>query len=121
MKRAYTTAVALLLCSTAALAQSSGGSGGSGGTSGGATGSTGTTQGRSSSQNPSTQGTTPGVTAPSPSEGATEGRAPGANPSNPQDLNQRQNPQDMTRPGAGNPQDLSTGTGTPQIAVPERR
>jgi hypothetical protein len=71
MKRAYTTAVALLLCSTAALAQSSGGSGGSGGTSGGATGSTGTTQGRSSSQNPSTQGTTPGVTAPSPSEGAT--------------------------------------------------
>ena len=42
MKRARMTAVALLLCSTTALAQ---GSGGSGGTSGGATGSTGTTQG----------------------------------------------------------------------------
>jgi hypothetical protein len=118
MKRACMTAVALLLCSTAALAQ---GSGGSGGTSGGATGSTGTTQGRSSSQNPSSQGATPGVTAPSPSEGATTGRAPGANPSNPQDLNQRQNPQDLTRPGGGNSQDLSSGTGTSQIAVPERR
>lgn len=115
-KRARMTAAALLLCSTAALAQ---GSGGSGGASGGATGSTGTTQGRSSSQNPSSQGTTPGVTAPSPSEGATTGRAPGANPSNPQDLNQRQNPQDLAR--RKQLSRLIEWLRTPQIAIPERR
>jgi hypothetical protein len=33
--------------------------------------------------------------------------APSVNPSNPQDLTNRGNPQDMTLPGAGNPQDLT--------------
>jgi hypothetical protein len=37
---------------------------------------------------------------------ATAGWAPGVNPSNPQDLTNRGNPQDLTLPGAGNPQDL---------------
>jgi hypothetical protein len=44
--------------------------------------------------------------APSPSDGATTGRGPGINPSNPQDQSGRSNPQDLTRPGGSNPQDL---------------
>jgi hypothetical protein len=35
-----------------------------------------------------------------------QGYGPGVNPSNPQDLTHRSNPQDMTAPGASNPQDL---------------
>jgi hypothetical protein len=34
------------------------------------------------------------------------GLAPGANPGNSQDLINRSNPQDLTRPGGSNPQDL---------------
>jgi hypothetical protein len=34
------------------------------------------------------------------------GLAPGVNPSNLQDLTNRSNPQDLTRPGGSNPQDL---------------
>src|SRR5215470_14943973 len=34
------------------------------------------------------------------------GYAPGVNPSNPQDLTYRSNPQDLLVPGASNPQDL---------------
>jgi hypothetical protein len=37
---------------------------------------------------------------------ARAGLAPGVNPSNPQDQTNRSNPQDMTLPGASNPQDL---------------
>jgi hypothetical protein len=62
---------------------------------------------------------TPGFTTPSPSDGTTTGRGPGVNPSNPQDLTGRSNPQDLTTPRARNPQDGST-PGTPQIMVPER-
>jgi hypothetical protein len=35
-----------------------------------------------------------------------QGYAPGVNPSNPQDLTNRSNPQSLTVPGASNPQDL---------------
>ena len=34
------------------------------------------------------------------------GYAPGVNPSNPQDLTHRSNPQDLLAPGGNNPQDL---------------
>src|SRR5688572_3897313 len=34
------------------------------------------------------------------------GYGPGVNPSNPQDLSGRSNPQDLTAPGGSNPQDL---------------
>jgi hypothetical protein len=34
------------------------------------------------------------------------GYAPGVNPSNPQDLTNRSNPQDLLAPGGSNPQDL---------------
>jgi hypothetical protein len=34
------------------------------------------------------------------------GYPPGVNPSNPQDMTHRANPQDLTLPGASNPQDL---------------
>ena len=37
---------------------------------------------------------------------AAAGFAPGVNPNNPQDLTNRSNPQDLTLPGASNPQDL---------------
>jgi hypothetical protein len=42
------------------------------------------------------------------------------NPANPQDMTRRNNPQDMTLPGARNPQDMRD-TGTPTIIAPERR
>jgi hypothetical protein len=42
------------------------------------------------------------------------------NPANPQDMTRRGNPQDMTLPGARNPQDMRD-TGTPVIIAPERR
>jgi hypothetical protein len=44
------------------------------------------------------------ITPPSPR--ATVGVPPGVNPGNPQDLSNRSNPQNMTLPGASNPQDL---------------
>jgi hypothetical protein len=56
-----------------------------------------------------TGGVTPntgGVTNPSmPSNSSTVG-APRSNPSNSQDISGKSNPQDLTRPGATNPQDL---------------
>jgi hypothetical protein len=50
--------------------------------------------------------TNPGMIVPSPSSEATVGRA-GVNPSNPQDLTNLGNPQDLTLPRASNPQDLT--------------
>ena len=56
-----------------------------------------------------TGGVTPntgGTTNPStPSNSSTVG-APRSNPSNSQDISGKSNPQDLTRPGATNPQDL---------------
>jgi len=46
-------------------------------------------------------------TIPQPSNDATVGYGAGKNPSNPQDLSNRGNPQDLTRSGASNPQDLT--------------
>jgi hypothetical protein len=61
------------------------------------------------------------LTTPSPSDSATTGRGPGVNPSNPQDLVGRSNPQDLTRPGGSNPQNLNqVAPGVPNIAAPER-
>jgi hypothetical protein len=80
-----TTVTALLIGSSVALAQN---------TSGGA--------GTSPSPSPIAPA---GPTAQSnPNQPGTVGQAPGVNPSNPQDLSNRSNPQDMTRPGANNPQ-----------------
>jgi hypothetical protein len=44
---------------------------------------------------------------PQPSNEATAGFGAGVNPSNPQDLSSRGNPQDLTRSGASNPQNLT--------------
>jgi|SRR5712671_1244643 len=88
---------------------------GSGGSSGGSPGSSGSTSGSPSSS------TTPEVvsptsprsqnpqTPPAPSDSTTVGRSPGTNPSDPQDLTNRSNPQDLTLPGANNPQDMTSG------------
>jgi hypothetical protein len=135
MKRLCAIATALViisgLLSGAAVAQSSGGTGGSG-SSGGAAGSGAGTSGTGSpgaapgssntapgsfNTTPNTT-TTPGITTPSPSDGATTGRGPGVNPSNPQDMKGRSNPQDLTSPRAKNPQD--GGGSVPRIMVPER-
>jgi hypothetical protein len=86
MKRLYTTIAIFLLSGSLALAQGIGGATGPVGS-----GTTGPT-----SPNP----------VPVPSEGATVGKAPGVNPSNAQDLTNRSNPQDLTKPGGSNPQDL---------------
>jgi hypothetical protein len=83
MKRLYATMAILLLSGGLALAQTN-----RGGT-GPSTGS-----GTTSPLNPSM--------APPPAVGL----PPGVNPSNSQDLTNRSNPQDLTRPGASNPQDL---------------
>jgi hypothetical protein len=53
----------------------------------------------------SRSGTNPGMSMAAPSSEPTAGRA-GVNPSNPQDLTNRGNPQDLTLPRASNPQDL---------------
>ena len=107
------TAGLVLMLGGAALSQTSGGTAGSPGA---APGSSNTAPG---SLNPTPNTTvTPGVTTPSPSDGATTGRGPGVNPSNPQDMIGRSNPQDLTTPRAKNPQD--GGGSVPQIMVPER-
>ena len=132
MKRLCATAAALVMMGGLALAQSSGGSSGpSGGTAGsgagasgaGTSGSIGAAPGSTNTSPGSFNSTpntavTPGVTAPSPSDGATTGRGPGVNPSNPQDLVGRSNPQDLTTPRAMNPQD--GGGSVPRIMTPER-
>ena len=48
------------------------------------------------------------------------GYGPGVNPSNPQDLTNRSNPQDLLVPGATNPQDLvRRPPGVPRLIGPE--
>ena len=50
------------------------------------------------------------------------GYAPGVNPSNPQDLTYRSNPQDLLAPGGNNPQDLvrrPPGANVPLLTRPE--
>jgi hypothetical protein len=76
MERLYLTIAILLLSGSLALAQGVGG-----------------VTGRTNQNTAAPPGTTAGV-------------PPGVNPANPQDLTSRSNPQDMTLPGAGNPQDL---------------
>lgn len=105
MKRIGAIAAILVLSGGLALAQSSGGAGGTGGTSA----SPGTSSTSPITPSPGTA-TPPGVT-PSPSgsttgSGSTLGQQPGINPSNPQDQTRRSNPQDLTLPGAQNPQDM---------------
>jgi hypothetical protein len=46
------------------------------------------------------------------------GYPPGVNPSNPQDLTYRSNPQDLTVPGASNPQDLVRAPALPKALSP---
>ena len=46
------------------------------------------------------------------------GYAPGVNPSNPQDLTNRGNPQSLTVPGASNPQDLVRQPSLPRALSP---
>jgi hypothetical protein len=49
----------------------------------------------------------PSTIPPQPSNEATTSFGAGVNPSNPQDLSSRGNPQDLTRSGASNPQNLT--------------
>jgi hypothetical protein len=46
------------------------------------------------------------------------GYAPGVNPSNPQDLTNRSNPQSLTVPGGSNPQDLVRSPALPRALSP---
>ena len=82
----------------------------------GAAGSPGGSPSAAPSANPSASPTTqPNPSAQStPGQSGTVGRAPGTNPSNPQDLSNRSNPQDRTAPRGNNPQDARPG-GTPNI------
>jgi hypothetical protein len=50
--------------------------------------------------------------------GLAQGYPPGVNPSNPQDLTHRGNPQDLTLPGASNPQDLVRSPTPPRVVSP---
>jgi hypothetical protein len=47
-----------------------------------------------------------------------QGYPPGVNPSNPQDLTHLSNPQDLTLPGASNPQDLVRSPSLPKALSP---
>jgi hypothetical protein len=47
-----------------------------------------------------------------------QGYPPGVNPSNPQDLTNRGNPQSLTVPGASNPQDLVRSPSLPRAISP---
>jgi hypothetical protein len=47
-----------------------------------------------------------------------QGYAPGVNPSNPQDLTNRGNPQSLTVPGASNPQELVRSPALPRALSP---
>jgi hypothetical protein len=97
MKRVCTTMAILLLSGGLALAQGAGGGGGAGA---GAASGTGLSTGPGTVSPTSPNGTSV------PSTNGTVGQAPGANPSNSQDLSNQNNPQDMTKPGGKNPQDL---------------
>ncbi|HEY3640486.1 MAG TPA: hypothetical protein VGL31_05295 [Xanthobacteraceae bacterium] len=50
-----------------------------------------------------------------------QGYAPGVNPSNPQDLTNRGNPQSLTVPGGSNPQDLVRSPALPSAISPAPR
>ena len=122
MKLTASALAIVLMSSTFAFAQSSGSSSGAGGSSGASPGAAGGAAGTS----PGAPGTAPNSQLqPAPSDGSTVGHAPGVNSSNPQDLTNRSDPQDLTAPGGNNPQDLTTGrgnsTGVPNIMAPERR
>jgi hypothetical protein len=105
MKRLCSTIAILLMTGGLALAQ--GGAGGSAGAGAGAgAGASGSAGGRAA---PSAGLGTTGPTNPNGStllNGGTVGQAPGANPGNSQDLINRSNPQDLTKPSGNNPQDL---------------
>jgi hypothetical protein len=100
MKRAFATLAALGLLGGAALAQSPG-SAGSANPSAGTPGAS-----KPGPTNPAGP-PAPGFSPPAPSDTTTTGRAPGINPANPQDQTRRGNPQDLTLPGAKNPQDMT--------------
>jgi hypothetical protein len=103
MKRTGLTIATLILTSGIALAQAGGGgAGGGGGSAGGATGS-GATSGTGSAGASPPGSTIPGTPGGPP---ATSGRAPGGAATNPQDQGNRNNPQDLTKPGGKNSQDL---------------
>jgi hypothetical protein len=55
---------------------------------------------------PSTGSSTTSPSNPTMAPAPNVGLTPGVNPSNSQDLTNRGNPQDLTRPGGSNPQDL---------------
>jgi hypothetical protein len=98
MKRLCSTIAILLMSGGLALAQAGGGAGA--GASGAGAG--GTTPGGSTG--PTFTPTNPNG---SPSaNGGTVGQAPGTNPSNPHDMTNRNNPQDLTKPSGSNAQDL---------------
>jgi hypothetical protein len=101
MKRMFSTMAILLLSGGLALAQGAGGTGGSGGTGAGGAAGGGALSPGSGMGGP----TNPGGTL-APSSGATVGQALGTNPGNSHDLMNRSNPQDLTKPGGSNPQDL---------------
>jgi hypothetical protein len=63
-------------------------------------------QGNRGGMGPSTGSSATSPPNPSLSPAPTVGLAPGVNPGNSQDLTNRSNPQDLTRSGASNPQDL---------------
>src|ERR1700676_3431363 len=102
MKRVCTTMAVLLLSGGLSLAQGAGGGGAGGGAGAGA----GAAGGTGLSTGPGTVSPTSPNGASVPSTNGTVGQAPGANPSNSQDLSNQNNPQDMTKPGGKNPQDL---------------
>ncbi len=141
MKMVTVSIAALALSCSLALAQTGVSPGG---TLGGAPGTAGTTPGTVAPPGGSAIAP-PGTPTPgSPVPGGSAGPVPGVpstvpntspNPFTtgsgsglgqvPQDLTRRYNRQDMTRPGAINPQDLTSGSqvapGVPSIAVPEGR
>ena len=112
MKRVCSTMAILLMTGGLALAQAGGGGAGGGGA-GGAGGSTGAGAAGTSGAGAAGGGTGPstgsgsGMLNPNASpNGGTTGLAPGVNSSNPQDQTNRNNPNDLTKPGGNNPQDM---------------
>jgi hypothetical protein len=63
-------------------------------------------QGTRGGMGPSTGSSTTSPPNPGMAPAPTVGLPPSVNPGNSQDLTNRSNPQDLTRPGASNPQDL---------------
>jgi hypothetical protein len=102
MKHLTSVMAILLMSGGLAFAQAGGGAAGAaggGGVGAGAGGNAGAGTG------PTFTPTNPSGTL-NPSGGGTVGQAPGGNPNNPQDQINRNNPQDLSKPGAANPQDL---------------